>query len=80
MKNFSPIVFAAGFTAMQMPLVYYVVWKALNGPFSPEVQSMVIAAVVSGSLGSMAGFWLGTSASSARKTEIAEAKAPPAGP
>ena len=59
-----------------MPLVYLVVWRVLTGPFSAEVQSMVIGAVVSGGLGSITGFWLGSSASSQRKTEQAETKAP----
>jgi|GEM_PF-2137010 len=57
------------FTAALLPLVYGVVWRVLTGQFSAEVQSMVIGAVVSGALGSITGYWLGTSASSARKDE-----------
>ena len=41
----------------------------LTGPFSIEVQSMVVGAVVSGGLGAVTGFWLGSSASSQRKDE-----------
>ncbi len=61
-------------TAALLPLVYLVVWRVLTGQFSPEVQSMVIGAVVSGVLSAITGFWLGSSASSQRKTEIAEPK------
>jgi uncharacterized membrane protein YccC len=57
----------AAFTAALLPLVYWVTWRVLTGPFSAEVQSMVIGAVVSGAFGSAIGYWLGTSASSARK-------------
>ena len=64
--------YSAAITAALLPLVYIVVWKVLTGQFSPEVQSMVIGAVVSGVLSSITGFWLGSSASSQRKTELAE--------
>ena len=69
------VFYAAGVTAALLPLVYLVTWKVLTGPFSPEVQSMVIGAVVSGVLSSVSGFWLGSSASSQRKTEILEPRA-----
>jgi len=57
-------------TAMIMPLVYYVTWKVLNGNFSTEVQAMVAGAVMGSGLGSVVAFWLGSSASSQRKTEL----------
>lgn len=56
-------------TAAILPLVYLVTWCVLTGPFSPEVQSMVIGSVVGSGLGSVTGFWLGSSASSQRKDE-----------
>ena len=59
----------AAVTAAILPLVYWVTWRVLTGPFSVEVQSMVVGAVVSGGLGSVTGFWLGSSASSQRKDE-----------
>jgi uncharacterized membrane protein len=68
--------YAAAITASLLPLVYLVVWKVLTGPFTAEVQSMVIGAVVGTVLSSIANFWLGSSASSQRKTEQAEAKGP----
>ena len=58
-------------TGLLMPLVYFTVWRVLTGEFSAEVQSMVIASMVSGVLSAVTGFWLGTSFSSARKTELA---------
>jgi len=61
--------YSAVVTAAVMPLVYWVTWRVLTGPFSIEVQSMVVGAVVSGGLGSVTGFWLGSSASSQRKDE-----------
>ena len=62
-------------TAAMLPLIYMVVWRVLTGPFSIEIQSMVIGAVVSGVLQAIVQFWLGTSASSQRKTEREAAKA-----
>ena len=61
--------YAAAITAALLPLVYLVVWKVLTGPYSAEVQSLVIGAVVGTVLSSIANFWLGSSASSQRKTE-----------
>ena len=58
-------------TVMLMPLVYFVTYKVMTGAFSAEVQSMVIASIISGVLSAVTGFWLGTSFSSARKTELA---------
>lgn len=57
-------------TLLLLPLVYFVVARVLYGDFSSDVQSMVIAAVISGVLGALTGFWLGTSFSSQRKTDI----------
>ena len=61
--------YSAVATAAMLPLIYMVVWRVLTGPFSIEIQSMVIGAVVSGVLQAIVQFWLGTSASSQRKTE-----------
>lgn len=69
-----PVAYAGLITAALLPLVYMVVWLVLTGKFNPEVQSMVIGAVVSGVLSAISGFWLGSSASSQRKTEIVETK------
>lgn len=60
-------------TAAMMPLVYWVTWRVLTGPFSPEVQSMVAGTVMGTALGSLANYWLGSSSGSARKTELSEA-------
>lgn len=67
-------IYSVWITAALLPLVYIVVWFVLTGTFSSDVQSMVIGAVVSGVLSAITGFWLGSSASSQRKTEIAEPK------
>lgn len=64
---------SAVITAALLPLVYMVVWRVLTGPFSVEVQSMVIGAIVSGVLQAIVQFWLGTSASSQRKTDLIQA-------
>lgn len=56
-------------TAAILPLVYWVTWRVLTGPFSPEVQSMVIGSVAGSGLGAVTGFWLGSSASSQRKDD-----------
>lgn len=60
-------------TMALLPLVYMTVYYVLTGDFASEVKSMVIAAVVSGILGSVAGFWLGSSFSSQRKDERGKA-------
>lgn len=65
--------YSLAITALMMPLVYYVVWRVLSGPFSPEVQSMVIGAVMSGGFMSVCGYWLGSSASSQRKDDAHKA-------
>lgn len=61
--------YSAAVTAAILPLVYWVTWRVLTGPFSPEVQSMVIGSVAGSGLGAVTGFWLGSSASSQRKDE-----------
>ena len=62
------------FTVLVMPLVYITVLAVLGlvgqTKFSTEIQSMAVTAVISGTLGSMVGFWLGSSAGSAQKTEM----------
>lgn len=70
--------YAAAITVALLPLVYLVVWRVLTGPFSAEVQSMVIGAVASGVLSNITGFWLGSSASSQRKTDPSIPAAEPA--
>lgn len=58
-------------TAALLPLVYIVVWTVVRDPGSSEqLRTVVVTAVISGLLGSITGFWLGTSLSSQRKTEI----------
>lgn len=57
-------------TVLLMPLVYFVTYSVMTGSFSSEVQSMVIASIVSGVLSAVTGFWLGTSFSSSRKSEL----------
>ncbi len=66
-------------TLLLLPLVYIVTWLVLTGKFSPEVQSMVVGNVMGAVLGSLAQYWLGSSAGSARKDEraAAAAQAPP---
>lgn len=58
-------------TAALLPLVYLTTWVVLTRPeFTSEVKSMVVASIVSGLLSAVAGYWLGTSFSSSRKTEL----------
>lgn len=61
--------YSAAVTAAILPLIYWVTWRVLTGPFSAEVQSVVVGAVVGSGLGAVTGFWLGSSASSQRKDE-----------
>lgn len=62
-------------TLILVPLVYIVVLAVLGvfgtTVFSTEIQIMVVSSIISGLLGAITGFWLGTSWSSARKTELA---------
>lgn len=58
-------------TIAMMPLVYLVVIIVLQGEgWSNEIRVMVVSSVLSLVLGSVSGFWLGTSFSSQRKTEL----------
>ena len=56
-----------------LPLIYMTVATVLGligtTKFSTEIQSMVVTAVVSGTLGTMVGYFLGSSSGSAQKTE-----------
>lgn len=57
-------------TVMLLPLVYMTVSAVLfTGDWTSETKAMVVAAVISGVLGAITGYWLGTSFSSARKDE-----------
>jgi muramidase (phage lysozyme) len=62
-------------TCLLLPLVYGVVAAVMGfvgpGQFSVEIQIMVVSSIVSGLLAAISGFWLGTSWSSSRKTELA---------
>jgi membrane protein DedA with SNARE-associated domain len=55
-------------------MVYIVVLTVLGimgkNDFATEIKIMVVSAVISGVLGAITGFWLGTSFSSSRKTEL----------
>jgi muramidase (phage lysozyme) len=58
-------------TLALLPLVYFVVWQVMLGEgWSSEVRSMVVAAIVTGLLGGISGYWLGTSYGSQRKTDM----------
>lgn len=58
-------------TIAMMPLAYLVVIIVLQGEgWSNEIRVMVVSSVLSLVLGSVSGFWLGTSFSSQRKTEL----------
>jgi muramidase (phage lysozyme) len=58
-------------TAALMPLVYMVTYIVLTSEsFSQDVRSMVVGAVMLGTLGAVAQFWLGSSYGSSRKTDM----------
>jgi hypothetical protein len=61
-------------TLLLLPLVYIVTLTVLgimgNSDFTVEVKIMVVSSIISGLLGAISGFWLGTSWSSHRKTEL----------
>ena len=56
-------------TLLLLPLVYWVTHRVLTGPFSAEVQSMVVGHVMGAAMGSAVTYWLGSSAGSARKDD-----------
>lgn len=56
-------------TAALLPLVYWVTWKVLTGPFSTDVQALVVGQVMGTALGASVQYWLGSSSGSARKDE-----------
>lgn len=62
-------------TLLLLPLVYMTVGAVLfTDKFSDDMKAMVIGAVISGLLvGALTSYWFGTSASSARKTELGAA-------
>jgi hypothetical protein len=61
-------------TVLLLPLVYLVTFAVLGfvgtTVFSVEIQIMVVSSIISGLLAAISGFWLGTSWSSQRKTEL----------
>lgn len=60
-------------TAALLPLVYGVVFAVVFGDaatFSDEIRVMVVTAVVSGTLGGIIAYWLGSSMSSRNKDEL----------
>jgi C4-dicarboxylate transporter len=60
-------------TAAILPLVYLVVSAVLfREGWTDEIKMMVVTAILTGVLGGVTGYWLGTSSSSARKTELAQ--------
>lgn len=58
-------------TLLLLPLVYMTVASVLflEG-WTSETKAMVVAAVISGALGAITGYWLGTSFSSAKKDDL----------
>jgi hypothetical protein len=63
-------------TVLLLPLVYMALGAVLfKEGFSDDMKAMVLGAVFGGLLtGGVTSYWFGTSASSARKTEISAAK------
>jgi muramidase (phage lysozyme) len=58
-------------TLLLMPLVYFVVYRVVTGPdWGAEIRAAVVSAVVSGLLAGVMGYWLGTSWSSQKKTDV----------
>lgn len=58
-------------SVLLLPLVYYVAAMVLQfGDFSQETKAMVVAAIITGVLGGITGFFLGSSVSSRTKDEI----------
>lgn len=59
-------------SAAILPLVYMVVYLVLTGEgWSDDIKMMVVSNILTGGMLGITGYWLGTSASSARKTELA---------
>lgn len=59
-------------TLLLLPLVYITVCAVLFGAdWSQDVKAMVVSSIVTGVLGGIMGYWLGTSFSSAKKDERA---------
>jgi hypothetical protein len=58
---------------MLMPLVYYTVYRVYTSvgetAFSPEIKASVVSAIISGVLFAVVGYFLGSSASSAKKDD-----------
>lgn len=64
-----------------MPLLYITVGAVLfDDGWTSDVKAMVVASIVSGLLGALTGYWLGTSFSSARKDDRMAASQPGAAP
>lgn len=65
-------------TAFLLPALYIVICAVMfdwgRGGWSDEIRTMVVTAVVSGLLGSITGFFLGSSLGSQKKTDIAATK------
>jgi hypothetical protein len=63
-------------TLMLLPLVYVTVGAVYWGQDMPQdLKIMTVTAIVSGVLSTIMGFWLGTSMSSAKKTDLLSRKA-----
>ena len=60
-----------------LPLVYMVVGAVLfRDGWSDEIKIMVITAILTGALGAITAYWMGTSSSSQRKDELAAQRRP----
>ena len=58
-------------TAAILPLVYLVAYSVLmRDGWSDDIKMMVVTSILTGGFGAITGYWMGTSASSARKTEL----------
>ena len=62
-------------SASMLPLVYMVVGAVIFGPdWTMEIKAMVVSSIISLVLGAISGYYLGTSFSSQRKTDMISAK------
>lgn len=61
---------AAVITVLLLPLVYMIVYATIwvDGFATPDMRAFVAGGIISGLLGSIVGFWLGTSYGSMLKT------------